>query len=281
MSNIILLEHVNVQIADQQLATLFYVTGLQLTRDPYLMVSVDNMWINAGRTQLHLPTCAARPQRVRGVIGLVVPDLETLEHALAAVAPWLAGTQFDFCREADVVEARCPWGNRFRCHAPDVERWGPTQLGIVYIDLDVPTGCAGAIAGFYAEIFAAPAERADNSEGLQTATVLMHSKQRLNFIETQRPIAAYDGHHIQIYVTDFAGPHQRLRARGRVSKEPDAHEWRFVDIIDLPDGSVVYQLEHEVRSLQHPLFGRSFVNRNAAQTNRNYARGQDAFRGTY
>ena len=281
MSNITLLEHVNVQIADQQLATLFYVAGLQLTRDPYLMVGVDNMWINAGRTQLHLPTCAARPQRVRGVIGLVVPDLEMLVNALAAVAPQLAGTQFNFCRKADVVEAQCPWGNRFRCHAADATRWETTRLGLVYIDFDVPARRAGAIARFYAEIFGDPAELRENTDGLQTATVLTEAKQRLNFIETQRPIAAYDGHHIQIYVTDFAGPHQRLQARGLISKESGAHEWRFVDIIDLADGSVVHQLEHEVRSVRHPLFGRSFVNRNPAQSNQAYVKGQDAFRGTY
>jgi hypothetical protein len=40
------LEHVNVWIPDQQIATLFYVTGLGLTRDPYLMPGLENMWIN-------------------------------------------------------------------------------------------------------------------------------------------------------------------------------------------------------------------------------------------
>src|SRR4051794_12797279 len=69
-SNIVLLEHVNLLIGDQQLATAFYVVGLQLTRDPYLMVGLDNMWINAGRTQMHLPTDPTRIQTFRGVIGL-------------------------------------------------------------------------------------------------------------------------------------------------------------------------------------------------------------------
>jgi hypothetical protein len=36
-----------------------------------------------------------------------------------------------------------------------------------------------------------------------------------------------------------------------------------------------------VRSLRHPLYGRALVNRNTAQTNRNYLRGQDGFRGRY
>jgi hypothetical protein len=40
-------------------------------------------------------------------------------------------------------------------------------------------------------------------------------------------------------------------------------------------------VEHEVRSLRHPLYGRPLVNRNTAQTNRNYFRGQDGFRGRY
>jgi hypothetical protein len=40
-------------------------------------------------------------------------------------------------------------------------------------------------------------------------------------------------------------------------------------------------LEHEVRSLTHPLCARPLINRNPAQTNREYVRGHDAFRGTY
>ena len=69
LGNSIHLEHVNVQVPDQRLATLFYVTGLGLTRDPYLMVSDTNMWINVGRSQFHLPSGdaagAARPYRPR------------------------------------------------------------------------------------------------------------------------------------------------------------------------------------------------------------------------
>ena len=56
VGNIISLEHVNVQIADQALATLFYVVGLGGTRDPYLNVGLNNMWVNLGEQQFHLPT---------------------------------------------------------------------------------------------------------------------------------------------------------------------------------------------------------------------------------
>jgi hypothetical protein len=72
-----------------------------------------------------------------------------------------------------------------------------------------------------------------------------------------------------------------LNERKLVSRETDAHEWRFIDIIDPDSGRTIYQLEHEVRSIRHPLFGRSLVNRNPAQTNRDYVKGQDAFRGSY
>ena len=76
LGNIVALEHVNVTVPDQQLATLFYVVGLGLTRDPYLMTSISNMWVNIGRSQFHLPT--NKPQVVRGHVGIVVPDREAL-----------------------------------------------------------------------------------------------------------------------------------------------------------------------------------------------------------
>ena len=76
LGNMIQLENVNVRVPDQQLATQFYVVALGLTRDPYLMVGLENMWINAGNSQFHLPTAAA--QVVRGFTGLVIPDFEEL-----------------------------------------------------------------------------------------------------------------------------------------------------------------------------------------------------------
>src|SRR5262245_49797314 len=69
VGNSVHLEHVNVNIPSQHQATLFYVAGLGLTRDPYLMVSDDNMWVNVGRSQFHLPT--GKPQVLRGATGIV------------------------------------------------------------------------------------------------------------------------------------------------------------------------------------------------------------------
>jgi hypothetical protein len=45
------------------------------------------------------------------------------------------------------IEAVDPWGTRVRCHAPAPE-FGKTELGLVYIDFDVPPGTAGGISRF-------------------------------------------------------------------------------------------------------------------------------------
>ena len=121
LGNVVTLEHVNTRVPDQQLATLFYVTGLGLTRDPYLMTSVTNMWVNVGRSQFHLPT--GKAQVLRGHTGLVIPNRDALVRRLGAVKKPLEGTRFAFTEHNDYVEATCPWGNRIRCYEPG-ERFG-------------------------------------------------------------------------------------------------------------------------------------------------------------
>ena len=82
VGNILMMEHVNVLVPNQQLAQVFYISGLGLTRDPYMMVGQDNMWANAGKQQFHLPTRGM--QVVRGEIGIEVPDIEALKSRLEA-----------------------------------------------------------------------------------------------------------------------------------------------------------------------------------------------------
>jgi hypothetical protein len=90
LGNIVALEHINVTIPDQRLSTLFYITGLGLTRDPYLVTGVVNMWANVGRSQFHLPT--SEPQELRGTIGIVTPNLDGLARRLESVREPLGGT---------------------------------------------------------------------------------------------------------------------------------------------------------------------------------------------
>src|SRR3954451_2573 len=84
LGNAIHFEHVNVTVPDQRLATLFYVAGLGLTRDPYLMVSDTNMGVNVGRSQF--PLRGGEPQVLRGHTALVISGREALLKRLAAVA---------------------------------------------------------------------------------------------------------------------------------------------------------------------------------------------------
>lgn len=277
LGNIVLLEHVNVTIPDQRLATIFYVSGLGLTRDPYLMTGLDNMWVNVGRSQFHLPSRGV--QVLRGRVGIVLPDLASLERRLHDVAPLLAETRFSWQRREGFIEATCPWGNRFRCHAPAPE-FGDTELAIAYVELDVPAGSAPGITRFYREVLGAHCAL-DSGPGGEAAVVSTGAAQQLRFRETALPPPEYDGHHVQVYVTDFSGPHRRLLERGLIAEESSEHQYRFRDIVDPASGRRLFTLEHEVRSLTHPLYARPLVNRNPAQSNRDYVRGHDAFRGTY
>ncbi len=271
LGNSVHLEHVNVRVPDQRLATLFYVSGLGLTRDPYLMTSDDNMWVNVGRSQFHLPS--GEPQVLRGHTGLVISGRKALLERLASVAKKLEGTRFAFKEHNDYVEATCPWGNRVRCHEPDAKRFGRITLGIPYVEFDVPTGSAKGICDFYPKIMGMPAKLA-NGDG-HVASVEVGKNQSLQFRETDRPQPEYDGHHVQIYITNFSGPHRALSERDLIFREDNPYQYRFRDIVDLASGKHLFTIEHEVRSATHPMFMRPLVNRNPAQTNRTFATGYD------
>jgi hypothetical protein len=275
--NIVRIEHVNLRQPDQRLATIFYVSGLGLTRDPYMMTGVENMWINAGRNQIHLPT--GNPQRLRGRIGLILPDLDGLRKRLADVDPLLLQTEFRYEDHRGLVEVVCPWGNRFQCHPP-AQEFGDLELGIAYVEFDVAPRTASRIAAFYQEIMEAKAT-SEVRDGSTTASIRTGKNQYLRFRETDQPLPPYDGHHIQIYIADFFQPHGRLRDRNLITREPNRDEWRFRDIVDTTTNEVLFTIEHEVRSIVHPLYDRPLVNRNAAQTNRNYIPGNDAFSGKF
>ena len=118
-----------------------------------------------------------------------------------------------------------------------------------------------------------PAEVA-NGDGT-VARVKVGKNQHLLFRETEKPLPDFDEHHIQIYVADFSGPHRRLNERKLVNREDNQYQYRFRDIVDLDSGKHLFTIEHEVRSLTHPMFLRPLVNRNPAQTARNYSMGHD------
>ena len=272
LGNIVGLEHVNLRVPDQHLANLFYVVGLGLTRDPYLNVADTNMWINVGKSQFHLPR--GEPMRLRGRTGLVISNRDALLDRLTAVRKSLDSTAYEFEETSNAVEVVCPWGNQLRCYEPDAGRFGQMALGMPYVELDVPSGSTKGIARFYSGVFDALTDATDGE-----ARIVVGKNQRLVFRETSGSIAPYDGHHIQVYVANISGPHRRLDERGLVTQEDSRYQFRFKDIVDPDDGRVLFTLEHEVRSLTHPMFARPLVNRNPAQSTMEYQPGQDSWYG--
>ena len=275
MGNIVEFGHVNFKVAEPRIATSFYLTGLGLTRDPIMMTGNDNMWVNVGDSQFHLPTGKATHAPVT-LTGLVVPSREKLLARLARVRGDLEGTQFSFTERNDSVEITCPWGNRLRCHDPDVDRFGPYRLNMAYVEFEIARGAAGRIAAFYKDLLGARVELTETSGGAE-ARVTVGDHQVIVFRELDNPHAPCLAHHVQIYIADFSKAYGWLAERGLITKESGPHQYVFQSICDPTTGEVVFELEHEVRSLRHPMYGRSLVNRNPDQDIRSYQAGHDHF----
>ncbi|MFL5283874.1 MAG: hypothetical protein ACJ8AW_23500, partial [Rhodopila sp.] len=194
---------------------------------------------------------------------------------LHGVKSYLEGTKFSFREGGDVVETTCPWGNRIRVHAPDPARFGPMRLGMPYVEFDVPDGTdLKAIAKFYKKILGGIAGVAKDGRG-PYAWASCSAQAKLIYRETTAPIPEYDQHHIQITLGDFSGPHKKLKERGLISEESDQHQYRFLDIVDVDTNKPHFRIEHETRSMRHPMFNRTFINRNPEMNNRNFGPGYE------
>ncbi len=270
VGNIIAMEHVNVTVPDQALATFFYVNVLGFTRDPYIDWGPYNVWVNAGRQQFHLPT--AKPQVLRGQIGIVVPDLAALNTRLGQMEKRLDQTAFDYTLKKTFTDITCPWGNQIRAHHPG--GFGKMQLGIPYVEFHVPPGTAAGIGRFYQNVMAC---RTSMNKAQTQSEVFIGLEQILRFKEVRRPLPDYDGHHMAVYVSNFSGPHEYLLKHGLITEESDENQYRFQTIIDPESGEPLFEIEHEVRSLHHPMYQRPLINRNANQSFFNYQRDRDSY----
>jgi hypothetical protein len=187
----------------------------------------------------------------------------------------LSNTKFSYAKRNGHVEVTCPWGNTFYIHAPDRKKFGPMVLGMAHLAFDVPKGAAAGIAQFYNKIIGAPAKLEKGRNGA-SAKVHVGMNQHLIFNETSGTLPPYDGHHIQLYVVNFSGPHRQLNERGLITEESNQVQYRFAKIVDPDSGDLCYELEHEIRSITHPLFARPMINRNPVQSNQDYRPGHDA-----
>ena len=160
-------------------------------------------------------------------------------------------------RKADVV--RLVFGKGLLPYVIDAGVFPAMDLGMPYVQLDVPPNTTKGIAKFYSSVMGCPA-RIDSD----SAHVAMAHNQELIYTETDKPLPEYDGHHIAVYVSDFSGPHKWLADRGLISEESDQFQYRFEKIVDPDSGDLLYEIEHEVRSLSHQMYRRPLVNRNPA-----------------
>ena len=81
VGGILHLDHINFQVSDHDLATIFFIGGLGLTRDPFRRADETNMGVNVGLQQFHLPRRGATPP-FPGLVGLIVPDLDIIRLRL-------------------------------------------------------------------------------------------------------------------------------------------------------------------------------------------------------
>ena len=268
IGNVQMLEHVNLTVPDQNLAAMFYVTGLGFTRDPYIDFGTFNMWVNLGDQQFHLPT--GKPQRLRGHVGVVVPDLEDLMRRLKFAERGLKDTHYSAREVNNTVQLTCPWGNQITAHSSDA--FDDMALGMPYVQFDVPAGTAAGISRFYTQVLGCPSR----VEG-DCAIVDMGTNQTLRFAESDAPQSEYDGHHLAIYVANFSGPHSWLNERNLITEESDAYQYRFQAIVDPESEALLFEIEHEVRSLTHAMYRRPLVNRNPATNFFTYRKGAEQF----
>jgi hypothetical protein len=272
VGNIVMLEHVNTCVPDQTLATLFYLVGMGFTRDPYMNVGLNNMWVNVGEQQFHIP---ARPaQRFSGHTGIVVPSLGELAARLESVKDALKDTLFSYTVKDDHISAISPYGNELRCYEPD-RRFGDIFIGIPYVEILTGRGTAAGIAKFYQRVMQAAATLEERG-GDAVAHVPVGTRQWIDFRETDDELLPYDGHHIAVYIANFSGPYEWLKARDLIKEDVRNHQFRMQEIVDPDTGEHLRTFEHEVRGMFHPMINRAMVNRNASQSMAGYSRGHDA-----
>ena len=99
--------------------------------------------------------------------------------------------------------ATCPWATPALAMSR-TPRGLDASRSAFCVEFDVPVGTTKGIAAFYPAVTGMPAECSDG-----TARVRASKGQFLQFRETDALQGEFDGHHVQIYITDFSGPYRK------------------------------------------------------------------------
>ncbi len=260
VGGIIHLDHVNFQVPEHDLVTVFFINGLGLTRDPFRRADETNMGVNVGLQQFHLPRRGTTPP-FPGVIGLIVPDLAAIRVRLGRLERMgrFDGTEYAATFDETTAEITSPFGVRLRLHAAGTLPF-LRPLGIAYVDVFVPPSTADAIAKFYAEVFRAVVQ-VGAIDGAPAALVTAGPFQTVRFIE--RELEDHDTHnfHLSYHVTHYNEVRERIAAAGALKGEGRGQVFFFSRIFDPESGAIVFPLENEVRSVYQQDFMRPLVNR--------------------
>ncbi|PPR12984.1 MAG: hypothetical protein CFH42_01962, partial [Alphaproteobacteria bacterium MarineAlpha12_Bin1] len=168
VGGILHLDHINFQVSDHDLATVFFIGGLGLTRDPFRRADETNMGVNVGLQQFHLPRRGATPP-FSGLIGLIVPDLDIIRLRLSRLNKLqkFKDTPYEANFEDNAAKITSPFGFCIRLHSPKSMHF-LKPLGIGYVEIPVPNGVADDILKFYCEVFHSIASSIIASFGLKS-----------------------------------------------------------------------------------------------------------------
>jgi hypothetical protein len=90
--------------------------------------------------------------------------------------------------------------------------------------------------------------------------------QSIIYLDTEGDLPEYDGHHLAIYLDDYAGGYTASAEQGLIWNNPrfndmpntveeamELAQFRMKDIVDMETGEVLLELEHEIRGYTNKL----------------------------
>ncbi len=261
VGGILHLDHVNFETPDHDMATVFFMNGLGLTRDPYRRADEQNMGVNVGLQQFHLPRRGKQTPPFHGIVGMVVPDMAGIRQRFEVLDELgkLKGTAYSWDEEDNSVLLTSPFGFRIRLHANNTTTF-TKPLGIKYIEFWAPPGSAGALARFYDQVLRAPTLVCE-IDGAPATIVTAGPHQQIRFLE--RALDNFETYtmHLSYHVTNYNQVRTTLGEHGALKGISRGEVFFFDKVYDPENGETILKLTNEVRSVYHPDFMRPLINR--------------------